>query len=102
MNKLFLLFSEKPYWGIPALKQTLQQPDAYIRECLSEIAVLITEGVYAHQWRLMDNYANGGVGEFERKVGAKDGMGVDGDEEEEEEEDDEDGEEEDDFEEIIG
>jgi transcription initiation factor TFIIF subunit beta len=107
MEKLFSLFSSKPYWSIIPLRETLKQPDAWIRECLAEIAVQITEGTYAHQWKLMDVYIGGGGKEELDKVVVKgESVGVkeimEEDEEEFDEDEEDNDEEEDDFEEITG
>ncbi|TXT13090.1 hypothetical protein VHUM_01491 [Vanrija humicola] len=88
-DRLFALFSEKPYWSITALKATLQQPDAWLREVLKEVAVLIKEGQYANMWELKDNWKEAGKSE----------PGVKGEEDDDEEDDDDD---EDDFEVVEG
>jgi len=62
-DRLFALFSDKPYWSISALKATLQQPDAWLREVLKDVAVLIKEGQYANMWELRENWKELGAGE---------------------------------------
>lgn len=104
-NRLFQLFNEKPYWGIPALKATLKQPDVYLREVLSEMAEQVKEGRYVNMWRLQDSFKvgeakaeEGGDGDVKPDLGAD----VDFDDEEDEEDEEDDGEdEEEDFEEVL-
>ncbi|ORY22382.1 transcription initiation factor IIF, beta subunit-domain-containing protein [Naematelia encephala] len=71
VDRMLSLFADKPYWGIPALKATLKQPDAYMREILREIADPIKEGQYANMWKLKN-----GMGGDETIKG--DGLGVKG------------------------
>ncbi|KAL1407382.1 hypothetical protein Q8F55_006804 [Vanrija albida] len=85
-DRLFALFSDKPYWSLKALKATLQQPDAWLREVLQSVAELIKEGQYANMWELKDTWKDVGKSE----------PGVKGEGGEEEDEDDD----EDDFEEV--
>jgi transcription initiation factor TFIIF subunit beta len=59
-NHLFQKFSEKPYWGIPALNAHLKQPDTYLREVLKEIAEQVKEGRYLNMWTLKESYRIGG------------------------------------------
>ena len=67
-NRLFDLFSEKPYWSITALRNTLKQPDIWIREVLQEIGDQVKEGPYINLWKLkevwqdVDGYLDGEEG----------------------------------------
>lgn len=79
-NRLFQKFSEKPYWGIPALNSELKQPDTYLRETLKEIAEQVKEGRYMNLWTLKGSYRMGGGG---ATGGAKKEEGDDDDEGEE-------------------
>ncbi|WVQ66793.1 uncharacterized protein L199_004984 [Kwoniella botswanensis] len=113
-DRIFALFKEKPYWGIPALKATLKQPDGWLREVLRDVAEQIREGKYVNMWQLKKSWRAGGDGQG--KVEGIEGQGEedvkpgvieneDGDEnmnevdEGEDNEDDED--DEDDFEEVL-
>ena len=58
-DRLFALFSDKPYWGIPALKASLKQPDAWLREVLKDVAEPIKEGTYANMWALKEGWRVG-------------------------------------------
>lgn len=55
-SRLFQCFNDKPYWGIPALKSLLQQPDQWLREVLRKVADQIKEGPYANMWKLKDSW----------------------------------------------
>ncbi|EIW66123.1 hypothetical protein TREMEDRAFT_45844 [Tremella mesenterica DSM 1558] len=58
-NRLFALFKDRPYWGIRALRVTLEQPDAFIREVLEEIAEVVKDGQYAGLYTLKDVWKEG-------------------------------------------
>ncbi|ORX40490.1 transcription initiation factor IIF, beta subunit-domain-containing protein [Kockovaella imperatae] len=87
-DKLFALFSEKPYWSITALRQTLQQPDIWVREVLKDIADQVTQGVYINLWKLKDIWKDADSAIMDEKGGIK-GEGSDTGDEEDEEGDDE-------------
>lgn len=55
-SRLFQCFNDKPYWGVPALKGLLQQPDFWLREVLKKVADQIKEGPYANMWKLKDSW----------------------------------------------
>lgn len=100
-SRLFQCFNDKPYWGIPALKQLLQQPDSWLREVLKKVADQIKEGPYANMWKLKDSW------KLDRAETAQE-VDEDGEEEEEEEGDekpdlgwDDEDDDEDDFEEVM-
>ncbi|KAK4689453.1 transcription initiation factor TFIIF subunit beta, partial [Tremellales sp. Uapishka_1] len=88
LDRLFQLFSQSPYWGIPALKATLLQPDAWLREVLKDIAEVIKEGDHIHMWQLKSN--------FREQPGQNEEIGTP-----EEEDDDDDEGDDDDFEEVL-
>ncbi|KAK6909216.1 hypothetical protein I203_103233 [Kwoniella mangroviensis CBS 8507] len=113
-DRIFALFKEKPYWGIPALKATLKQPDGWLREVLRDVAEQIREGKYVNMWQLKKTWRGGGdsqgkvedtegKGEEDVKPGVIDNE--DGDENmnevDEGEDDDDDEDDEDDFEEVL-
>ncbi|WWC92024.1 uncharacterized protein L201_006978 [Kwoniella dendrophila CBS 6074] len=58
-DRIFSLFKEKPYWGIPALKMTLKQPDGWLREVLRDVAEQIKEGKYVNMWQLKKTWRGG-------------------------------------------
>ena len=55
-SRLYQCFNDKPYWGVPALKALLQQPDFWLREVLKKVADQIKEGPYANMWKLKDSW----------------------------------------------
>ncbi|WVQ81721.1 hypothetical protein IAT38_003846 [Cryptococcus sp. DSM 104549] len=59
-DRIFQCFREKPYWGVPALKATLKQPDGWLREVLRDVAEQIKEGQYMNMWQLKDNWKEDG------------------------------------------
>ena len=75
-DRLFSLFSEKPYWGIPALKSTLKQPDVWLREVLKDVAEPIKEGQYTNMWALKDAWRVGVGVKGENGEGDGDGEGM--------------------------
>jgi transcription initiation factor TFIIF subunit beta len=88
-DRLFALFNDKPYWSISALKATLQQPDAWLREVLKDVASLIKEGQYANMWELKENWKDMAGGDAKPDIGG-DGGEDDDDSAEEIESEDED------------
>ncbi|OCF31607.1 hypothetical protein I316_06806 [Kwoniella heveanensis BCC8398] len=58
-DRIFGLFKEKPYWGIPALKSVLKQPDSWLREVLRDVAEQIKEGRYMNMWQLKKSWRDG-------------------------------------------
>ncbi|WVF67388.1 hypothetical protein IAT40_002144 [Kwoniella sp. CBS 6097] len=107
-DRIFGLFKEKPYWGIPALKSVLKQPDSWLREVLRDVAEQIKEGRYMNMWQLKKSWRDDGDGDgdgdgegVDRKPDIDQGeggqgIGEDDDDGEGEEDDDED-----DFEEVM-
>ncbi|WVQ94984.1 hypothetical protein IAU59_002076 [Kwoniella sp. CBS 9459] len=115
-DRIFGLFKEKPYWGIPALKSVLKQPDSWLREVLRDVAEQIKEGRYMNMWQLKKSWRDGlgrvedaasaggtptaadsdegEAGDRDRKPDIASELG--GDNEDDEEDDDED-----DFEEVM-
>lgn len=105
-SRLFQCFNDKPYWGIPALKALLQQPDSWLREVLKKVADQIKEGPYANMWKLKDSW------KLDKAEGEGDKEEMDEDDEDEDEDGDEkpdlgwgegddDEEDEEDFEEVM-
>ena len=56
IDKLLGLFGQYPYWSLKNLRAQVQQPEAYLRQVLEEIAVLIRQGDFAATWTLKDQY----------------------------------------------
>lgn len=80
-DRLFQLFSERPYWSIAALKARLQQPDMWLREVLKDVAEVITGGHYANMWQLKEDWKGNGEGEAKAEA--------DGDDDDDDEDEDE-------------
>ncbi|KAF7187421.1 Transcription initiation factor IIF subunit beta [Pseudocercospora fuligena] len=49
-------FKEYQYWSLRALRQRLQQPEAYIKETLDDIAVLMRSGDFVQNYKLKPEY----------------------------------------------
>jgi transcription initiation factor TFIIF subunit beta len=89
-SRLFQCFNDKPYWGVPALKALLQQPDFWLREVLKKVADQIKEGPYANMWKLKDSWKLDkdeapATGEAEDEEDQKPDLGWDDDDDDEEE-----------------
>ncbi|RPA85249.1 transcription initiation factor IIF, beta subunit [Ascobolus immersus RN42] len=56
IDALFACFREYPYWPIKALKERLNQPEAYLKSTLEEIANLRKSGKFALKWCLKPEY----------------------------------------------
>lgn len=61
LDELFRLFQEQGYWSIKVLRERTQQPEAYLKEVLSEIAFLHRSGEYNGLWELLPNYKGEGI-----------------------------------------
>ncbi|KAI1324036.1 transcription initiation factor IIF, beta subunit-domain-containing protein [Xylariaceae sp. FL0255] len=55
-DRLFNCFEQFTYWPLKAFKQTLNQPEAWLRENLEELAVLHKSGRFANHWELKPEY----------------------------------------------
>lgn len=62
LDALFALFRDTPRWGIKPLREKTQQPEAYLKEVLSEIAYLHRSGEYNGLWEVKDTFKEEGVG----------------------------------------
>lgn len=51
-DRIFELFTDKPYWTITALRNELQQPEQWLRQVLAEYAETVQSGAYVNMWRL--------------------------------------------------
>lgn len=61
LDNLFALFQEQPRWGIRVLREKTQQPEAYLKETLSQIAFLHKSGEFNGLWELQENFKSVGV-----------------------------------------
>ncbi|KAK5174425.1 uncharacterized protein LTR77_001505 [Saxophila tyrrhenica] len=56
LDRLYQCFRRYRYWGMKALKNELKQPEAFIKQTLASIAVLIREGDFAMNYKLKPEY----------------------------------------------
>ncbi|KAF1989618.1 hypothetical protein K402DRAFT_349592 [Aulographum hederae CBS 113979] len=49
-------FQEYEYWPLQSLKHRLRQPETWLKEVLSKVAVLQAHGQFNNKWRLSDDY----------------------------------------------
>ena len=61
LDMLFGLFREKEHWSIKPLRERTQQPEAYLKEVLQEIAFLHRSGEHNGTWELLANFKGDGV-----------------------------------------
>ncbi|GME79560.1 unnamed protein product [Ambrosiozyma monospora] len=85
MKLLFSMFNEYDYWSLKAIREKTNQPEAYLKECLENIAVMERGGTFSLTYRLKDEYRKSR--DVERK---ENGIEMDGDDDNKqlEEEDD--------------
>lgn len=58
-DAIFLAYKEFSYWSMKAFKQRLNQPEAWLRENLEQLAVLHKAGAFANHWELKPEYKQG-------------------------------------------
>jgi len=56
LDILFQCFRQYEYWPLKALRKRTDQPEAYLRETLDEIAVLNKSGRFTNLWSLKAHY----------------------------------------------
>ena len=61
LDELFRHFQERERWSIKVLRDRTQQPEAYLKEVLSEIADLNRSGEFNGTWELKPNFKGEGV-----------------------------------------
>ena len=59
LDLLFKLFAEKETWPIKLLREKTQQPEAFLKETLSDIAFLHRSGEHNGTWELKENFKEG-------------------------------------------
>lgn len=57
LDALDKCFRRYKYWSLKALRQELKQPEAYIKQTLEQIAVLVRSGDFAMNYMLRPEYA---------------------------------------------
>ncbi|KZT67921.1 hypothetical protein DAEQUDRAFT_728416 [Daedalea quercina L-15889] len=61
LDELFRLFQERERWSIKVLRDRTQQPEAYLKEVLTEIADLNRSGEFNGTWELKQTFRGEGV-----------------------------------------
>ncbi len=61
LDQLFSHFRDMSHWGLRPLRDKTQQPEAYLKEVLSEIAFLHRSGEHNGMWELKDNFKDENV-----------------------------------------
>jgi len=61
LDQLFALFRETTHWSIRPLREKTQQPEAYLKEVLAEIAFLHKSGEHNGLWELKEVFKDEGV-----------------------------------------
>lgn len=61
LDLIFQLFRDTPRWNIRDLRTKTQQPTAFLKETLLEVAHLHKSGEYTGHYELKDIYQEGGV-----------------------------------------
>jgi len=104
LDELFRAFQERERWSIKVLRERTQQPEAYLKEVLSEVAFLHRSGEHNGSWELLANFKGDGIkaenvpgpsSEYNSGQGAE-GVKVEGGEEDDDDEDDDDDDDDDD------
>jgi hypothetical protein len=61
LDLIFSLFRATPRWSIKTLREKTQQPEAYLKEVLSEVATQHRSGEFNSLWELKDTFKNESV-----------------------------------------
>lgn len=56
LDILFTEFEKYPYWSFKAIAEVANQPHAWLKECLAEVALLVKRGPYAGMYQLLPEY----------------------------------------------
>ena len=59
LDLLFKLFAERETWPIKLLREKTQQPEAFLKETLSDIGFLHRSGEHNGTWELKENFKEG-------------------------------------------
>ncbi|KAI1495861.1 transcription initiation factor IIF [Biscogniauxia marginata] len=60
-DRIFQCYEQFNYWSMKAFKQQLNQPEAYLRENLEQLAVLHKTGRFANHWELKPEFKRANV-----------------------------------------
>ncbi|KAF5366818.1 hypothetical protein D9758_006555 [Tetrapyrgos nigripes] len=61
LDLIFTVFKDTPRWSIKTLRERTQQPEAYLKEVLSEVAFLHRSGEHNGLWELRDTFKDEGI-----------------------------------------
>ena len=56
LDILFTEFEKYPYWTFKGIAEVANQPQAWLKECLAEVATLVKRGPYAGMYQLLPEY----------------------------------------------
>ncbi|KAH6913608.1 transcription initiation factor IIF, beta subunit [Coprinopsis sp. MPI-PUGE-AT-0042] len=90
LDQLFSLFTEQPRWAIKALREKTQQPEAYLKEVLSEVASLNRSGEHNGLWELKETFKNNPAMKAEAMAGTSGDYKMEDGDDDFEDDDDED------------
>lgn len=93
LDRLFTLFRDQPRWSVKVLRERTEQPEAYLKEVLSEIAWQHRSGEFNTLWELKEAFKDNQVKpeDVPMSQGGDVDMDDDDDDDDEEEDDDDDG-----------
>lgn len=52
LDMIYDCFKRYNYWSLKALKAELNQPEAYLKQTLEKVALLVRQGTHAMTWQL--------------------------------------------------
>lgn len=92
LDALFSAFREREHWSVKNLRERTQQPEAYLKEVLSEIAFMHRSGEHNGTWELMANFKGDGIKSENVPLppGGVEGLKMEEDEDEDDSDDDDD------------
>jgi transcription initiation factor TFIIF subunit beta len=63
ITQLFSHFAEHEYWSMKGFREVTNQPEAYLKEVLEEIAIMNRSGPYTGKWSLKEEFKSQSLGE---------------------------------------
>lgn len=63
LDLIYECFKEYTYWPLKSMVKQLNQPEAYLRQTLEMVAVMIRSGTYATKWQLKPEAREGAYAE---------------------------------------
>lgn len=81
IDLLHQCFDEYAYWSMKALKARTKQPEAYLKEILINIAVLVKTGPFASNWMRQGHFTRDLSNQVDSLAPVTEDMDDDGDEE---------------------